>query len=67
MEDKGQGPKIVSFYAKKARGAMARYMVQNRLTDPKSILEFDSGGYAYQPDLSTTDKPVFVRPYPEAK
>ncbi|MDB4210848.1 peroxide stress protein YaaA [Ascidiaceihabitans sp.] len=67
MEDKGQGPKIVSFYAKKARGAMARYMVQNRLTDPKSILEFDAGGYAYQPDLSTVDKPVFVRPYPEAK
>jgi cytoplasmic iron level regulating protein YaaA (DUF328/UPF0246 family) len=67
MEDKGQGPKIVSFYAKKARGAMARFMVQNRLTDPKSILDFDVGGYAYQPDLSTDDNPVFVRPYPEAK
>jgi cytoplasmic iron level regulating protein YaaA (DUF328/UPF0246 family) len=67
MEDKGQGPKIVSFYAKKARGAMARFMVQNRLTDPKSILDFDVGGYAYQPDLSSEDKPVFVRPYPEAK
>jgi cytoplasmic iron level regulating protein YaaA (DUF328/UPF0246 family) len=67
MEDKGQGPKIVSFFAKKARGAMARYMVQNRLTDPKMILEFDAGGYAYQPDLSTDDKPVFVRPYPEPK
>ena len=67
MEDKGQGPKIVSFYAKKARGAMARFMVQNRLTDPKDILDFDSGGYAFQPDLSIADKPVFVRPYPEAK
>lgn len=67
MEDKGQGPKIVSFYAKKARGAMARYMVQNRLTDPKAILYFDAGGYSYQPDLSTDDNPVFVRPYPEAK
>jgi cytoplasmic iron level regulating protein YaaA (DUF328/UPF0246 family) len=42
-------------------------MVQNRLTDPKSILEFDAGGYAYQPNLSTADKPVFVRPYPKAK
>jgi hypothetical protein len=30
-------------------------------------LDFDVGGYAYQPDLSTDDKPVFVRPYPEAK
>ena len=67
MEEKGQGPKIVSFYAKKARGAMARFMVQNRLTDPKAILDFDAGGYAFQPDLSTADKPVFVRPYPEAK
>jgi cytoplasmic iron level regulating protein YaaA (DUF328/UPF0246 family) len=67
MEDKGQGPKIVSFYAKKARGAMARYMVQNRLTDPQSIFEFDTGGYAYQADLSTADKPVFVRPYPQTK
>ena len=67
MEDKGQGPKIVSFYAKKARGAMARFMVQNRLTDPKAILDFNAGGYAFQPDLSTADKPVFVRPYPEAK
>ena len=67
MEDKGQGPKIVSFYAKKARGAMARFMVQNRLTDPKAILDFDAGGYAFQPDLSTADKPVFVRPYPEPK
>ena len=66
MEDKGQGPKIVSFFAKKARGAMARFIVQNRLTDPEALLDFDVGGYAYQPDVSTPDKPVFVRPYPEA-
>ena len=65
MEDKGQGPKIVSFFAKKARGAMARYMVQNRLKDVADLQDFDIGGYTYQPDLSTPDKPVFVRPYPE--
>lgn len=64
MEDKGQGPKIVSFYAKKARGAMARYIVQNRLKDAESLLEFDSGGYVFRPDLSEDNKPVFVRPYP---
>ncbi|WP_164660646.1 peroxide stress protein YaaA [Tropicibacter sp. Alg240-R139] len=63
MEDKAGTPKIVSFFAKKARGAMARYIVQHRLTDTKSILEFDTGGYAYRADLSTPDKPVFVRPY----
>ncbi len=68
MEDKGdsKGPKIVSFYAKKARGAMARFVVQNRLRDADAIREFDAGGYAWQRDLSTDDVPVFVRPYPTA-
>ena len=64
MEDKGTGPKIVSFFAKKARGAMARFIVQNRIVDPAGILDFDTGGYTYQPDISTAEKPVFVRPYP---
>lgn len=64
MEDKGAGPKIVSFFAKKARGAMARFIVQNRIVDPAGILDFDTGGYTYQPDISTAEKPVFVRPYP---
>ena len=63
MEDKAGTPKIVSFFAKKARGAMARYIIQHRLTDPKGLLDFDTGGYAYRPDLSQDDKPVFVRPY----
>ena len=63
MEDKAGSPKIVSFFAKKARGAMARYIIQNRLTDPQALREFDSGGYAYRADLSEADKPVFVRPY----
>jgi cytoplasmic iron level regulating protein YaaA (DUF328/UPF0246 family) len=66
MEDKddGKGPKIVSFFAKKARGAMARYIVQNRLNGAQDIQGFESGGYAYQPDASTPERPVFVRPYP---
>lgn len=64
LEDKGQGPKTVSFFAKKARGAMARFIVRNRLVQSDAILEFDMGGYAYRPELSTHDKPVFVRPYP---
>ena len=68
MEDKGdgKGPKIVSFFAKKARGAMARFIVQNRLTDPEAIREFDTGGYVWQRGASTPDKPVFLRPYPAA-
>ena len=66
MEDKddGKGPRMVSFFAKKARGAMARFIVTNRLTDPQALLDFDTGGYSYRADLSVEDKPVFVRPYP---
>ncbi len=63
MEDKGGTPKIVSFFAKKARGAMARYIIQHRLTDPKGLLDFDSGGYEHRPELSEENKPVFLRPY----
>ena len=63
FEVKNGTPKIVSFFAKKARGAMARYIIQHRLTDPIGLLDFDSGGYEYRADLSDDYKPVFVRPY----
>jgi cytoplasmic iron level regulating protein YaaA (DUF328/UPF0246 family) len=61
LEDKAGGPKIVSFFAKKARGAMARYIVENRLTDPDQLQAFDTGGYAFEPSLSEPDKPAFLR------
>lgn len=61
MENKNGTPKVVSFYAKRARGAMARYVIQRRLTDPASLQEFDSGGYKYQPQMSDPLKPVFLR------
>lgn len=61
LEDKPGGPKIVSFHAKKARGAMARFIIERRLTDPASILDFDLGGYAYAPDLGTPERPAFLR------
>ncbi len=61
MEDKNGTPKVVSFYAKRARGAMARYVIQNRISDVVSLQEFDSGGYAYQPQMSEPLKPVFLR------
>ncbi|WP_281708151.1 peroxide stress protein YaaA [Phaeobacter italicus] len=61
MEDKNGTPKVVSFYAKRARGAMARYIIQNRLTEAASLLEFDAGGYRHMPDLSKPDQPVFLR------
>ncbi|WP_138936020.1 peroxide stress protein YaaA [Roseovarius arcticus] len=61
LEDKGGQPKIVSFYAKKARGAMARFIIQNRLKDADSLLEFDTGGYKHSPDLSKEGKPAYLR------
>ncbi len=62
MEDKPGGPKIVSFFAKRARGSLARYIIQRRLTDPEGLLDFDLGGYVYRPDMSEPDRPVFLRP-----
>ncbi|MEM8538264.1 MAG: peroxide stress protein YaaA [Pseudomonadota bacterium] len=64
MELKDAKPRIVSFFAKRARGAMARYVIENRLTEAEEIKGFTSGGYAYDADLSEGSKWVFVRDYP---
>ncbi len=61
LEDKPGGPKTVSFFAKKARGAMARFILQRRLTDPDHLSDFDAGGYRFQPQLSEPNRPVFLR------
>lgn len=61
MENKAGTPKIVSFYAKRARGAMARFIIQRRLTDAEGIKEFDTGGYRFREDLSEGDSWVFLR------
>jgi len=66
MEMKAGTPKIVSFFAKKARGSMARFMIQRRLTDPEGLKDFDLGGYAFQPEMSSGDRWVFLRDYPES-
>ena len=60
-EIKNGKPKIVSFFAKKARGAMARYIVQNRIEIPAKIRDFDQDGYRYNSSLSTVNMPVFTR------
>jgi cytoplasmic iron level regulating protein YaaA (DUF328/UPF0246 family) len=65
MERKNGQEKIVSFFAKKARGALARFVVQNRLTDPESLKDFDLGGYSFQPAQSEQDRWVFLRDYPK--
>ena len=65
-EERDGRARIVSFFAKKARGAMARFIVQNRLKDPDALQQFDAGGYRYRPDESTPLAPIFIRDYPES-
>lgn len=61
LEEKNGEAKIISFYAKKARGAMARFIAENRLTDPQALQDFDAGGYAFCAERSTQYAPVFKR------
>jgi cytoplasmic iron level regulating protein YaaA (DUF328/UPF0246 family) len=64
-EVKGGKPKIVSFLAKRARGAMARYIIENRITEVEDLKGFHTGGYAFDPDMSQDNTLVFSRDYPE--
>ena len=64
-ERKDGKSKIVSFFAKKARGAMGRYIIQNRLTKADDIKGFGAGGYEFAPDQSDAENWVFERDYPE--
>lgn len=57
--------KIISFYAKKARGLMARYVIKNRLRDAEALKEFDLAGYRYAAAQSSADRLVFLRDHPE--
>ena len=58
---KGGRYKIISFYAKKARGLMTRYAILNRLTEPEGLKAFDVEGYAFAPEASDGNTWVFRR------
>jgi len=53
--------KIISFYAKRARGLMARFAISHRLTLPEQLKGFDLGGYAFAAKVSCADRLVFRR------
>ena len=57
-------PKTIGLVAKKARGRMARFMVQNRVEDEDDLKGFEEAGYAFAPELSGDDDLVFVRDRP---
>ncbi|MBP5986407.1 MAG: peroxide stress protein YaaA [Azonexus sp.] len=53
--------KIISFYAKRARGLMTRYAVLNRLSEPEGLKGFDEDGYGFVPEASDDKTWVFRR------
>ena len=57
----GGEPKIISFFAKRARGAMAGWIIRNRIKSPRALREFADDGYRFDPERSRSDRPVFVR------
>ena len=56
--------KIISFYAKKARGLMSRFAIQERIADPEQLKSFDLQGYYYSEAQSRPDHLVFLRDQP---
>lgn len=62
FEDEKDGHyKVISFYAKRARGAMAAWIIKHEVTRPEQLAEFDVMGYRHVPSLSTAERPVFRR------
>ena len=61
LDEKNGKLKVISFYAKRARGAMASWLVMNRLDKIDDLEQFNELGYRFMPELSETDVPVFVR------
>ena len=61
QDGKNDAWKVVSFHAKRARGLMARFAIETRVTKVEQLKKFDSEGYVYTPSVSSDDKLVFRR------
>ncbi len=62
LDAQGDGDlKIIGFFAKRARGSMAGWIVRERITTISALTEFAADGYEFAPDRSTPDAPVFTR------
>ena len=53
--------KIISFYAKKARGMMSRFVIKERINNPEHLKQFDAQGYRFNAEQSKPDLLVFLR------
>lgn len=63
-EEKGGQLRTLGFFAKKARGMMARYAIDHRIGKAELLKAFDGAGYRFRPELSTDTDWVFARPQP---
>jgi len=62
LDSKDGGPhKMVSFFAKRARGTLAGWIIQSRIKSARAITGFNGMGYRFDPNQSTPDRPVFLR------
>jgi len=60
-EINGNEAKVIGFSAKRARGMMARYMIQNRIDQSEGLKDFAEEGYKFQPTLSSNSDYIFTR------
>ena len=65
-EEKDDQLRALMVFAKKARGMMARWVVQNRVEDPADLRKFDLGGYRFEAEGSSDANLLFTRPQPAA-
>jgi len=63
---KGGVYKIISFNAKRARGAMTRFAIEQRATSPEHLQKFDTGGYRFEAGISSPERLVFRRKLADA-
>ena len=61
QDEKAGKYKVISFYAKRARGLMTRFIIDNKIDKAEDLKEFNLEGYQYAPKESANDKPVFRR------
>lgn len=60
-DEKNGKLKVISFFAKKARGYMARYIIENKITSPEQLKNFNIANYQYDESLSSDTDWVFTR------
>lgn len=62
LEEAAGTAKTISFFAKRARGTMARWLIREGVMAPEAITDFDLDGYRFDPDRSAPGRPAFTRP-----